>query len=114
MKLATLILPTVNNAGEDQSDTHATLQSALCAEFGGFTRTMGEGGWNGPVGVYIDPVAVYSVAMDDSAANRGKLESIALFYGDLAGQLAVMVTHANGEVVFLDVAKTVEKAEQFT
>lgn len=114
MKLATLILPTVNNDGVDQSDTHATLQFALCEAFGGFTRTIGQGGWKGPDRVYLDPVAVYGIAMDDSTRNRAELESIALYYGNLAGQLSVMVTHAAGDVAFLDCVHAAEKAVQFT
>lgn len=101
MRLATLILPTVNNDGVDQTDTHAALQSVLCESFGGFTRTMGHGGWSGPGKVYCDPVAVYGIAMDDSAECRAKLESIALFYGHMAGQICVMVTHAGGDVCFV-------------
>lgn len=102
MRLATLILPTVNNDGVDQSDTHATLQHALCAAFGGYTRTMGEGGWKGPDRLYIDPVAVYGIAMDDTANNRSELESIAQYYGNLADQISVMVVHAAGDVAFLE------------
>lgn len=108
MRVATLILPTVNNDGVDQTDTHAALQSVLCEAFGGFTRTMGHGGWSGPGKVYHDPVAVYGIAMDDSPVDRAKLESIALFYGHMAGQLTVMVTHAAGDVAFVDVPQVAE------
>lgn len=115
MRNATLILPTVNNAGIDQTDTHTALQSALCTQFGGFTRIMGNGGWIAPTGVvYLDPIAIYTVAMDDTVGNRATLESLALFYGNLAGQLTVMVTHVDGEVAFLDVPAVIEKAKQFT
>jgi hypothetical protein len=103
VRLATLILPTVNNDGVDQSDTHATLQHALCTAFGGYTRTVGEGGWLAPTGVvYSDPVAVYGIAMDDSPRNRSELESIAQYYGNLADQISVMVVHAAGDVAFLE------------
>lgn len=108
MKLATLILPTVNNDGVDQTDTHCALQAVLCETFGGFTRTMGDGGWVSDTGkLYLDPVAVYSIAMCGS--DREKLESIALFYGHMAGQLSVMVTHADGAVVFVDVPQVAER-----
>lgn len=102
MKLATLILPTVNNDGVDQSDTHATLQHALCTAFGGYTRTVGHGGWKHGALVYNDPVAVYGIAMDDTPGNRAELESIAQYYGNLADQISVMVVHAAGDVAFLE------------
>ena len=105
MRLATLILPTMNNAGVDQTDTHIALQSQLIAEFGGFTVAHGNGGWrdDSTGKVMCDPVAVYSIAMDQNDANdAGALESIARFYGHMAGQVCVMVTHASGEVVFID------------
>lgn len=112
MRTATLILPTVNNDGVDQTDTHQALQFVLCETFGGFTRTMGNGGWKSDTGkLYLDPVAVYGIAMEDSAECRAKLESIALFYGHMAGQLAVMVTHAGGDVAFLDVVQAVTARE---
>lgn len=115
MRLASFPLPTVNNDGVDQSETHAALQLALCADFGGFTCTLGQGGWIADTGkIYVDPVAVYTIAMEDSYVARAKLESIALFYGDIAGQIAVMVTHANGEVAFLDVAPVMSKARELT
>lgn len=99
MRLATLILPTVNNDGVDQTDTHAALQSVLCDRFGGFTVTHGKGGWLDSGKLYHDPVAVYSIAMEDD--RRADLESIARFYGHMAGQKSVMVTHSDGEVAFL-------------
>lgn len=115
MRIAYFTLPTVNNDGIDQTDTHTGLRNALCESFGGFTATRGDGGWRSDTGkLYLDPVMVYGIAMEDSLSERSKLESIALFYGDQAGQLAVMVTHAAGDVVFLDVPATVGKAVQFT
>ena len=108
MRIATFPLPTANNDGVDQTDTHCALQAVLCDTFGGFTRTIGDGGWRSDTGkLYVDPVAIYSIATEDSAIDRARLESIALFYGHLAGQLAVMVTHANGEVVFIDIPQAV-------
>lgn len=111
MKYATLILPTVNNDGVDQTDTHCAMQSVLCDTFGGFTMTAGKGGWKHGALVYHDPVGIYSIAMEDSAIDRAKLESIALFYGHMADQISVMVIHANGAVAFLDCAQAVASRE---
>lgn len=105
MHLATLILPTVNNDGVDQTDTLLAMQSVLCDTFGGFTCTIGEGGWKSDRGsFYRYPVAIYSIAMPDDSESRAKFDSIARFYGHMAGQICVMVTHANGKVVFHDLS----------
>lgn len=111
MKLATLILPPVNNVGIDQTDTHAALQLVLIDTFGGFTVITGNGGWkdDNTGRVFVEAVAVYSIAMDDTAENARKLESIARFYGHVAGQICVMVTHASGVVAFVDSVATVQE-----
>lgn len=102
MKLATLVLPITNNSGEDQSDTHLALRATLCDVFGGYTVTTGNGGWSDKGKVFNDPVAVYSIAMEMNGENFVALESIARFYGHMAGQICVMVVHCNGDVAFCD------------
>src|ERR1700757_3209697 len=104
MRCAYLILPTTSNDEVDQTDTHAALQSALCDYFGGFTMTQGKGGWRNPANarVYMDSVATYAIAMTESGDNESRLESIARFYGHMAGQVCVMLAHASGRVVFVD------------
>ena len=109
MRCAYLVLPTVNNAGVDQTDTHAALQSVLIDTWGGFTMSIGSGGWRAPSNqIYLDPIAIYAVTMDDSAANDSKLDSAAKFYGHLAGQHCVMVIHASGEAAFLNLPQNVQ------
>ena len=103
MRLATLILPTTGNDGTDHTDTHAALRLTLIDAFGGFTVMTGDGGWRDDSGrVYLDPVAVYSVAMSETGENETRLESIARLYGHLAGQQCVLVAHASGAVAFVD------------
>lgn len=107
MKLAQIILPTIGNDGSDLTDCHVALRSTLADSFGGYTATSGQGGWTDSGKLYQDPVTVYAVAMDDTAENRAKLESVALFYGHMATQHCVMVTHASGEVAFVECRATV-------
>ena len=102
MREARIILPTIGNDGSDLTDCHAALQSTLCATFGGFTVTQGQGGWRDGSTVYMDSVAVYDVASDATEENRAKLESLALFYGHMASQHCVYVRHAAGDVVMVD------------
>lgn len=104
MKLASLIMPIRDNAGVDASDVHRALQLVLVDSFGGFTVTPAQGAWRDDTGrVIFDESRAYSIAMDDTDSNRAKMESIARFYGHMAGQICVMVTHADGDVVMVDV-----------
>ena len=106
MRMAYFGLPSATNEGESLADVHAALQSQLVADFGGFSAFHGLGGWCDPVTgkIHVEPGIGYHVAMAPSEENRAKLESIALFFGHMAEQLSVMVTHADGEVIFRDVA----------
>lgn len=103
MRNAYLVLPTSDNDGE-QTDSHAALQLVLADSFGGFTVTYGKGAWrdDSTSRAVYDSVAVYAIAMSDISENETKLESIARFYGHMTGQTCVMVTHARGDVVFVD------------
>jgi hypothetical protein len=110
MRVASFVLPTVDNNGEDLHDVHFALKSAAVATFGGFTSLACEGGWNDSDSgrTYVESRRVYQFAMPDDAGSRAKLESFARFYGHLAAQLCVMVTHATGDVVFVDCHATVD------
>lgn len=104
MRIASIILPTHDNGGSPLNDFHHALKSCLIDTFGGFTAITSEGGWrDGETGkIFCEPVIHYNVAMDVSADNRDKLESIARFYGHATGQIAVMVIHADGDVSFVN------------
>ena len=110
MRIAYLILPTCNNDGVDQTDSHAALQLSLIDYFGGFTMSCGKGGWRdeSTSRVYLDDVATYAIAMAETGENESKLESFARFYGHLMGQVCVMVAHARGDVVFVDSCHVLE------
>jgi hypothetical protein len=113
VKLATMILPTHDNNGVDMTDNHCALRLVLLDNFDGFTVAPVCGAWRDSSGnVCHDDSASYSIAMDDTAENRAKLETIARFYGHLCGQVCVMVTHAGGDVAFVACTRAAEIARE--
>jgi len=107
LRMAYFGLPTSNNDGASLHDVHAALQSTLIDTWGGFSAFNGLGGWRDDATskIFAEPTVGYYIAMPDDAGNRAKLLSVARFYGHMAQQLAVMVTYANGDVEFVDMAK---------
>lgn len=79
---------------------HGELKKNLCTAFGGFTMTLGHGGWiDGHGEVIKDRVAIYDVAVDTE--RDGPWELIARFAIDAGrklGQDSVYVRYPNGEV----------------
>jgi hypothetical protein len=106
MRLASLILPTLDNDGRDTTDAHLGLRAVLIDTFGGFTATCVDGGWRDAATgkTHLDSSVRYEIAMEISDANRATLESIARFYGHMARQICVLVCHADGDVTFPDCA----------
>lgn len=104
MRIASVTLPVADNDGNSLADAHAALRSSLAEEFGGFTAINATGGWCDPSTgkVYVESVIRYDVAMEDSAVNRAKLADMATFYGHMARQIAMMITHAAGDVAFIE------------
>ena len=55
--ITTLIVPNVN------AFYHSQLEKRLCQQFGGFTATLGQGGWQTLDGrVICEPVTIYTIA----------------------------------------------------
>lgn len=104
MKIATLTLPQSDNHGAPLNDVHAALQADIVDSFGGFTAFYGNGAWRDESTgkLYFEAVTVYSIAMDAAHSNRAKLSSLARFHGHVAGQIAVLIVHANGDSEFVD------------
>lgn len=102
MKQSSIVLPNQDNQGFPLLDVHSALKAQLCATFGGFTATRADGGWQDEKSgaIYCEPVTKYDIANTDAKPDR--LESIAVFYGHMAGQLAVYTVH-NGAPRILDV-----------
>ncbi len=99
MKEARVILPLSGNNNKLLDLVHAKLEQDLCKTFGGCTRTLGQGCWQGDKQNYREEVYIYDVAMLDSTANNMLLDNIA-HYAKVAGkQEAVYVRHACGEVI---------------
>ena len=103
MRIASLILPTHDNDGVELNDFHHALKLCLIDSFGGFSALAVSGGWrdDSTGQVYIEPSVRYDIAMEDSADNSAKLESIARFYGHATRQNSVMIVHASGVADFV-------------
>jgi hypothetical protein len=102
MREARIILPNADNHGADLTDCHCALRSTLGATWGGFTAFRADGYWRDGAAVMAEPVTVYIVAMPDTDSDRAKLESVAVFYGHMAAQACVYISHAAGDVVMVD------------
>ena len=102
MRLATMILPTHDNDGGDLRHVHLALQGQLVDTFGGFTCVDSLGGWKDDATgkLHVEPGKVYSVAMGQGRSMEWN--NLARFYGYMAKQVCVLVSHYNGDVEFVD------------
>lgn len=79
------------------------VETLLLDAFGGFTAVDGRGAWRSPAGVdHIEPVRVYTVAVEDRHVDRIMLRAIAervLYDGH---QESVYLRHADGAVEFVE------------
>lgn len=89
---------------------HRLLKERLCAAFGGFTMTLGHGGWVNEKGeVEKDSVAIYDVAIDsDRDAPWELIHRFAVEAGTALDQKSVYVRYPNGEVDIIKIDKPVE------
>ena len=102
MREACIILPIADNEGNGLDNVHSELKRDLCAWFGGCTVTKGDGAWLNSQGkLYQEPVAIYTVAMEPSEANRFKLWDLARRLATDARQQAIYVRYADGSVDFV-------------
>lgn len=108
MKEARFILPLADNSGLPLDLLHVDLERELCRRFGGATITASAGIWADNNGrVYREPGRCYDVAMADDGSPQANVlaklfAGIAAAYGRRAGQLAVYLRHASGQVEILD------------
>jgi hypothetical protein len=94
MREARIIFPTEPLARE-----RTRFEHDLVSAFGGFTRTIGDGGWAGDDGKTVyETVSIYDVAMEDAPTNARQLKVLAVQYGRLLAQEAVYVRFASGAV----------------
>lgn len=100
MKLATIILPLIDNEGSDLFAVHQGLKHELLREYGGYTGVETIGGWAGKNGTVEGEKAIkYEVAME--RADVCKFRELAAATCRFAKQEAVMIVTPNGEVEFV-------------
>jgi len=104
MRFASIILPRLDNLGADLGAVHNALQTALVDTFGGFTASPVSGGWRDEKSgeIFADESTEYRIAAVWGPVEREALTDLANVYGLKAGQLAVCVTHGNGDVQFIE------------
>ena len=111
MRIASLILPIADNAGNPLDDVHACLRADLCDIFGGYTATATFGGWRTPDGaVQHEPGVRYDVAMNSDLDNCARWCALAHHVGNLASQISVMICLPTGTVAFIECAKPLSRA----
>ena len=103
MREARIILPKLDNNGNDLAFAHVALARDLCQAFGGATACDTRGMWVGYDGtLYDEPGTAYDVAMDATEENARALRNLAVRYGHLCGQEAMYVRYACGKVEIVD------------
>src|SRR6476646_2846574 len=100
MKIASIILPLIDNNGDDLFREHQSLKHALLATWGGYTSYETIGGWKGANGMVEGEKAIrYDVAMD--RADVCAFREMAIEVCRNAAQEAVMIVTPNGDVEFV-------------
>lgn len=107
MRVATINVPKLTNAGVPIPAVLDTTIDAILTKFGGATVADGFGCWRNPEGkVYREPMNIVTVAYDeDDNANDAALTKIAEAVAVDADQEAVYVVYANGTVAFVEQPK---------
>lgn len=105
MQEASIICPVKDNDGAPVDKAHFNLELALIDGFDGFTTQNVKGVWRDAANgrTFRDDSIEYRVAADYAANPRlaARLENIAARFARDAGQLAMYVKHANGEIVLV-------------
>lgn len=104
MKLFEIILPVLDNSGEDLSAAHDAFVSYLLDKFGGFTSLDTKGAWKDDKGrVFRDASVTYRVASTTSLWGLGAVaKARELFPDQLAFYVAEVGTGEIIEVVLED------------
>jgi len=103
LRIATLILPLRDNAGNKVTDAHAHLRASILDDFGGYTQTLVTGCWEDEAGiVHQDDSLKYEIAMDTGPGHGQKLVRIAAVACGQARQKCVMIVLASGVVHFVN------------
>lgn len=101
MRECRVIVPTHNNVGNALTYEHNEFQVALINAFGGFTRTLGLGGWRADNGNIVqEEIAIYDIAVEDSPASV-KLRIFSMELLKTADQDAIYFRGPDGTVELL-------------
>lgn len=105
-RIATITLPILDNNKHSTELAHKYLTIKLLELWGGYSVAHSTGFWRDPATgiVYEDFNRVYSVAMETDLFTRDRFSELAHEVGQMAHQLAVALTHANGDFVIMDIA----------
>jgi hypothetical protein len=109
MREATIILPNRDNHGNPVDHAHHGLQHDLANKFGGFTYADVHGAWVNEKGTLVyDTSRAYTVALEHTGYTTMTLRTLAIRYGQQAGQDCVYVRYASGDVELVDTNELVE------
>lgn len=106
MREARIIMPLVSTDSQHTRE-HDRLKRALAQNFGGYTVTIGSGGWVDGRGFLIrETVAIYDIAMPDTKLNRSRVRDLAYLTAVELKQESVYVRTPDGNVHIDAVAHT--------
>lgn len=107
MREGLINIPHFDNHGNSLSVLVEIAMEILAKQFGGATAIEAKGFWIGPDGKhYIEPITQLVTAYDPSCSmSDAYLRGVAQSIGSQAGQLAMYIRYANGEVEIIDTAK---------
>ena len=101
MRLASFVLPIVDNDNNSVLDVHNDLARKIVEAFGGLTTVDSVGRWFDENGTeYVEPGRMYFVAMSDDITSADNWRAMCLQAAKDAEQLCAMITLASGDVEF--------------
>jgi hypothetical protein len=100
MREASVILPDPDTMGAHAiRQGNIYLKKELVSHFGGYTVHKAQGAWRDNDGqIVYDDNMIYTIAMDDTAENRHRLQQVAISAGVIAEQDTIYVRLPSGDV----------------
>ncbi len=104
LKEARLIVPMQDNDGHPSDDILSEVRSRMLDVFGGYTETVGMGGWADAGSIYREPVAIFDVAIDPfDSTKTGALLALAQHVRQQLYQEAVYLRWYDGDIQLVTV-----------
>jgi hypothetical protein len=102
-RIATILIPRIDNDGHDLAAEHAALQVEMIGIFGGYTATAAVGAWRDGLAIYRDEVTKYEVRVKafDTTVERD-LQRIAARAARSCRQACIMLWLPDGTVICVD------------